>query len=348
MIKLRIGVDGGDYYPGAPLNSGIKRIVDNVLRIFTERYDKKVVVHRYFYRHWGKLFGSLRLPFSFLLNRNNVFLGFSGQIPALLRICPAKKILFLYDLGFYPHPDHFIDSERLRTQTERSLALADEIVVSSRITEQELLGRFPYLVKEKINPIYPGIDHLSMIKPFPFPTLPKKYFLSVGVIKPSKNTTELIEIFCRFCAQCSDKTIKLILAGKSEPTYQNTIVQSINRSALKDRVLFLDVVPDNQLVTLYKNCIAFINTALVEGFAFPVLEALTFGKPVIVTALPLYQEYQRFFPNLTSVASTAEMIKTMHATLNTTDQQKQLLNQTLIPPQFTWDNFVYRLFQLVN
>lgn len=358
MSRKQIAIDSGDYYPDAPINSGIKRIVANVLCQF-DQSNNQVVVHRYFYRRWGRLFGTLRLPLLALLHHDDVFLGFSGQIPELLRLGRIKKILFLYDLGFFRYPYHLNRSAGIISQTKRSLVLADAVVVSSRTTKQELLEKFPHLNPEKIHQLYPGIDHLINTEPLPCPSPLKKYFLSVGVIKPSKDTESLIKLFARFLTQSKDQAVKLVLAGRSEAEYKKSVLQLINRLKIKNRVQFMDNVPDGQLVTLYKNCIACLNTAKTEGFAFPVLEALTFGKPVLVTDLPVYREYNKFFPNLivNRGKSTTQMVETMNRLIIRAGQNPAVQNaknnrkdgeKITIPPQFTWQHYVQHLFQLIN
>ena len=52
---------------------------------------------------------------------------------------------------------------------------------------------------------------------------------------------------------------------------------------LKDRVVFLDYVPEKDLPHLYSEAAAFVFPSLYEGFGLPPLEAMACGCPVIVS-----------------------------------------------------------------
>jgi glycosyltransferase involved in cell wall biosynthesis len=47
---------------------------------------------------------------------------------------------------------------------------------------------------------------------------------------------------------------------------------------------FCGYVSENELSTLYSNASAFVHTSIVEGFGFPVLEAMHFGLPILCSA----------------------------------------------------------------
>jgi len=54
-------------------------------------------------------------------------------------------------------------------------------------------------------------------------------------------------------------------------------------------VSLLGTISESDKIFYYKNCLAFAFPSLREGFGFPVLEAMTFGKPVFLsnkTSLP--------------------------------------------------------------
>jgi glycosyltransferase involved in cell wall biosynthesis len=48
-------------------------------------------------------------------------------------------------------------------------------------------------------------------------------------------------------------------------------------------VIIISDASDNELVWLYRNCLAFLFPSLAEGWGMPVTEAVGFGKPVIVS-----------------------------------------------------------------
>ncbi|PIX70341.1 hypothetical protein COZ39_04575, partial [Candidatus Roizmanbacteria bacterium CG_4_10_14_3_um_filter_33_21] len=265
-MKLKIGIDAGDYYPNSPINSGIKRIVNQVLLQLKSQHYKEVIPHIYSFKNRGLLFGSIRLPCYLYKNHDQIFWAFSGQIPWLTKFLPINKVLFLYDLGFYQYPQRFSYPQRLIQQTNQSVKLADKIIVSSQITKDQLIKQFPNINANKISVCYLGIDHLLSINIKSTSPLPYQYFLYVGVVKPLKNLEKLIQIYDQFLKQSPNKKIKLVIIGKAQSNYKNSLLQLINLLKQEQNIIFKDVVTDAELVNYYQHCIALLNVSLVEGF----------------------------------------------------------------------------------
>jgi len=341
-MKLKIGIDAGDYYPNSPINSGIKRIVNQVLLQLKSQHYKEVIPHIYSFKNRGLLFGSIRLPCYLYKNHDQIFWAFSGQIPWLTKFLPINKVLFLYDLGFYQYPQRFSYPQRLIQQTNQSVKLADKIIVSSQITKDQLIKQFPNINANKISVCYLGIDHLLSINIKSTSPLPYQYFLYVGVVKPLKNLEKLIQIYDQFLKQSPNKKIKLVIIGKAQSNYKNSLLQLINLLKQEQNIIFKDVVTDAELVNYYQHCIALLNVSLVEGFCFPVLGALSLGMSVIVNNLPIYKEYTPFFSNLYISKTKNDFIKKMVVICKNPEIKKQSIN---IPSQFTWKWYVQKLLE---
>ena len=61
------------------------------------------------------------------------------------------------------------------------------------------------------------------------------------------------------------------------------ILSAPRRYGVEKRVKFLDFVADGELPSLYQNAEVFALPSLYEGFGLPVLEAMTYGVPVVVS-----------------------------------------------------------------
>jgi len=57
-----------------------------------------------------------------------------------------------------------------------------------------------------------------------------------------------------------------------------------------ERVKFLDFVENEDLPSLYKNALCFVLPSLYEGFGLPVLEAMKFGCPVVISDVSSFPE----------------------------------------------------------
>ena len=64
---------------------------------------------------------------------------------------------------------------------------------------------------------------------------------------------------------------------------------SVKKMGLDEQIIFLGFVSDEEMSALYQACKAVVFPSLFEGFGAPVLEAMSYGKPVLcsnVTSLP--------------------------------------------------------------
>jgi len=89
----------------------------------------------------------------------------------------------------------------------------------------------------------------------------------------------MIEVF----EQLEGIDCDLVIAGM--PGWKvGPIMERMNRSPKRDRIRYLNYVPDTQLPALYAGAELFLITSFYEGFGFPPLEAMAYGTPVISSA----------------------------------------------------------------
>ncbi|MBI4974188.1 glycosyltransferase [Candidatus Roizmanbacteria bacterium] len=351
-----IGIDGGDFYPKDEVKSGIQRLVKSFLNSLLAR---KRLQSRWFYYFFNekkevttlkpiiaknipkRFFSSLFLPLHMLLDRNRVYLGFSGILPHLVRLFGRKSIVFIHDLGFYHNPQYYQDPSRMIWQTEYALYGANRIIVFSDYIKDQIYARFPKIPEGKIVRIYPGADHL--IKPKKLPMIKEKFFLYVGVIKAAKNIELLLQYFSEFLSQSTDRNVKLILIGAREDKYYQRICLSSAYKKIHDNLIFTDKVSDQELVGYYLNCLALLNVSHEEGFCYPVIEALHLGRQVIVNDIPLYREFKPFFQSLHIEKEGISFVNSMQCVV------KQAVHPIkIIKSPFTWSKFAGELLQVVD
>lgn len=323
--KKRITIDCGSCDVAGTVQSGIDRIIqgiysqkDSSLTYYWYGFHKKSP-HKLPIRWYSQLW----LPLWTVLNRCDVFLGTGSTIPWILQYFPVKKILFLYDFGFFSSPEKYdLSAKRLQQQTNSSLQRADIIIVLHEEIYKELQKRYPhYSYKAVVIPA--GADHLERIEEKPvFIQETSPLILFVGVVKPVKRIDKILSVIGdSYC----------VIAGPQEKEYTKTL--KIGRS---QNVQFIQNFSDGQLKWLYKNADVMLYTSEHEGFCYPVLEALTLGLPVIVLDLPLFHTYQRYFPHLTLVKTEEEM---REALKKINDKTSELSNNH----PYRWKNFNEKL-----
>jgi glycosyltransferase involved in cell wall biosynthesis len=123
----------------------------------------------------------------------------------------------------------------------------------------------------------PTFQENTNIQPldFDFP-----YLLTVGRLESQKNQSLMIDAFYKVCS--TNKTIKLIILG--EGNLRGALEQQTKSLGLTNRVVFMGFVEDTS--RYYSNAEAFILSSDFEGFGNVIVEAMSYGIPVISTDCP--------------------------------------------------------------
>lgn len=199
----------------------------------------------------------------------------------------GRSVVTIHDMSFYRHAD-FTERRnlaflrrRIRATTER----ADCILTVSEFSRREIiecLGVPP----ERVRAIHLGIGpsfapaHEEQVqalrKRF---DLARPYLLSVGTLEPRKNYAYLIDVF----ENLQDFDGDLVIAGMRGWRF-DPILQAMERSRLRNRIRYLEYVPENLLPALYTGAELFVYPSRYEGFGFPPLEAMACGTPVLSAA----------------------------------------------------------------
>ena len=82
--------------------------------------------------------------------------------------------------------------------------------------------------------IYDGVLSRSSIR---FESKKENYFLFTGRLDEGKGVHNLIDAFIEFCE--FNKQLKLLIAGKGSPGYEEVLRKKVTNSKLEDRIVFL-------------------------------------------------------------------------------------------------------------
>ena len=159
---------------------------------------------------------------------------------------------------------------------------ADTIISISESTKKDFLELFDYKPENII------VTHLGLRlnnKPVESKNVltklniqPKKYFLFAGMISIRKNLVNLIKAYKESGLK---DDFKLVLAGDASMGHDK-IVSEIEKLNLQQNVILSGFVSDEELAELYLNSKAFLFPTFYEGFGFPIIEAMSYGIPVLI------------------------------------------------------------------
>ncbi len=224
-----------------------------------------------------KLWTFVGLPLALTLDRPKPDVIFSPThyVPRWVNI---PRVMAIMDVSYLEYPQMFRprDLHQLVNWTAYSTRVARAILTISEFSKRAIIKAYK-VPKERIVVTYPGVT---------MPTTKTKvntlgdYILSVGTLQPRKNFVRLVEAFSTIAPQYSG--LSLVIVGKKGWLYED-ILAAPKKFEVEDRVKFLDFVGDNELPALYKNAKVFTLPSLYEGFGLPVLEAMSYGCPVVVS-----------------------------------------------------------------
>jgi glycosyltransferase involved in cell wall biosynthesis len=232
------------------------------------------------------LWSKTQLPATANADELDLFWGPAHRLPSGLNQ-NIPKVLTIHDL-VWRHA-----SETMRWQTwigellfmRPSLRLADHIIAVSHATQTDLIKDYP-ATESKVSVIYPGLSALPMQSAIKDEALKawhidRPYALFVGTLEPRKNLKRLLEAFADLPANTKDRLLLVIAGGQG--WHLNNLSQIIRENKIEQFVRITGFVKDQQLADLYAFSEFLLMPSLYEGFGFPIIEAQSYGEPVITS-----------------------------------------------------------------
>lgn len=225
------------------------------------------------------LFEQLALPF-YVLRYKIEILHSLGYVAPLINFC--SSLVSIHDLNwhFYPEDFNVFEGAALKFLVPNSARICDLVVTVSDSSKRgivDILG----VPKKKVKVVYAGTPKLE--KPYSISRLKKlgiykKYIFTVSASHPHKNLITLIKAFLILKKKSYD--LNLVVAGLRGRAHKN-VQNFIKKNYLSEDIKILGWVSDKDLSTLYKYSEVVVLPSVHEGFGFPLVEAFSFGKPVV-------------------------------------------------------------------
>lgn len=253
----------------------------------TEPWDKDNITIRSanFHSRIAKmLWSQTYLPYWALKDRLDVFWGTTHRLPNYLPR-DVGRVVTIHDLvwkhaGETMRPFSRWVEKRLMP---KAIQLADRIVADSESTLNDLEDEYPD-AKQLMRMVYPGVSNLPTAQgsdTLLSMGITKPYFLFVGTLEPRKNLGRLLSAYASIDGSIRSKHQLVICGGKGWGGLN--IHDLINNTELKRQVIITGYVNNKELATLYANALFLAMPSLYEGFGFPILEAMTYGIPALVS-----------------------------------------------------------------
>lgn len=189
----------------------------------------------------------------------------------------TKVVYTIHDVNFMnsdqENPNH---KRRTLALMQRNVNRADHIVCISHYA-REFAGKHLDFGDKPVSIIYNGCtikDHLGFEDPVNKPERP--FLFSIGLVQPHKNFHVLPPLLL-------GNNYELIIGGLNHFEYAKKIMEEAKRWNVEGRVKLIGPLSEESKAWYYRNCKAFVFPSVAEGFGFPPLEAMHYGKPVFLS-----------------------------------------------------------------
>ena len=217
----------------------------------------------------------------------NIWFFYTPILPFFVR--PKISITCILDLAYLNFPAtslrEYLQARILKWLHKRSLQRADGIVAISHATKNDTIEKL-HIPDKKIKVIHLGVTSRCAVDAKQLQGIPDApFFFFIGVFKERKNVHGIVNAFCAFAKNKKNSMHHLVLAGRCEGSYGARIKDMIVADPLlRARIHIMRFLNDAELAFCYRHATALVFPSLLEGFGFPVLEAMECGLPVITSS----------------------------------------------------------------
>ena len=344
--KLRVGyyvintnIDGGI----ARYNKIITENSDSLTINFGDKNDALNPVVRHFLL-------LLFLFFPFLkIHRNavNVFWGHAHKLP-LFRVKGVSYVVTIHDLVWKVCPQTMPSMRRLTERFFFPIAIrnADKIITVSQSTANDLVKYFPFCAdKVRVVPLAStfqvSINDQTLLR------IDTQYILFVGTIEPRKNIHNMLRAYGSLPMELKQK-YKFILVGNTGwgNIKLDELLVNLNLTSFVEWKSFVN---DQELSALYQNAYCLLFPSFYEGFGLPIVEAQSFGVPVITSNVSSMPEVAGDGGLLVDSCSIEGIKNALQELLSDTGLRDSLSQKAMINAQrFSWEKTVNATYDLFS
>lgn len=311
-----------------------------------------------------KMWTQFALPAKLYLEREkpDVFFSPAHYAP---RFSPVPTVISIMDLAFFHFPELFAkkDLYQLHKWTEYSVKKASKIITISEASKDDIIKLY-HIPQDRIHVVYPGIKESLTLTPhnYSMQDLQQKYGISdnfilfVGTLQPRKNIVRAIEAFSKVVSRRSeirdqkseDGELQFVIVGRKGWLYED-ILAAPKKYGVEDKVKFLDFVPDDELPTLYKNAKCFLWPSLYEGFGLPVVEAMSYGCPVITSNTSSLPEAGGDAAVYVDPRDTDDIAKKLQVVLSTKSKRAEMIEKGKKQvAKFSWEKAAEQTLEVLQ
>ncbi len=231
---------------------------------------------------------------------------------------------------------------------------ADHVIVDTP-SVQRRLARVYGISPSKVTPLiqHGSFDEEEVAKYLSVraksPSPPDKIVLNVSKVHPTKNQLAVVKAVKQVLE--ADPDVKFVFAGAIlDASYMTTIDRYIAENKLGGSVQFRGEVTREELFDLYASATLFVFPSVMESQGVVIIEAMTFGVPVIASDIEPVQDVAALSPNTITVVSpddTAKLASEISRLLGDADLRQKLATESrTLAQRLSWENMALDTLQI--
>ena len=202
-----------------------------------------------------------------------------------------QVVVTIHDVAPWTHPDTLTpqDVRWHRAMAKRARRHADAVVVPTHAVAEELTEYLDFGDRLRViggavgSTIVPPADPDARAAAL---DLPPYFLLTVGSLQPTEGIAPLI----RALARPETHDLPLLVVGPQGWRDQDLSRVAAEAGVAPERVRSLGFLSDSDLALVLKRATVFVYPSLTEGFGLPMVEAFSFGTPVVHSDAPALVE----------------------------------------------------------
>lgn len=227
----------------------------------------------------------------------------------------TPQIITIHDVAFEHHKEHtpFLVYQYYKYFVPKFCKKATKILAVSTFTKQDIVNRYN-IKNSKISVVYNGFDKKENISEITNETISnlttQNYFIFIGAVHPRKNVLGLLKSFEHFKSSFSHQH-KLVIIGRK--AWMNTELEDFyNKMQFKNDIIWIEKIERNNLLHVLQHAFALVYPSFFEGFGIPIIEAMSYGVPVITSNVSCMPEVAGNAAILVNPNEINEIANAMH------------------------------------
>lgn len=161
-------------------------------------------------------------------------------------------------------------------------------------------------------------------------------FLMVGTLEPRKNHAYVLDAFEELWRR--EDNVSLCIIGKVGWKCSDLLERIKTHDLLGKSLFYFSDANDEELAFCYERCRAVVFASIAEGFGLPLVEAMSYGRSVLVSDIPVFREIGEDYPVYFPLDDLDALVRCLY------DFNRDVFTKRLPKRWISWDESVLNLF----